>query len=353
MTDHMRLLGIVLLGSLVVFAPPGTRSQTTSVPFQTDVSAVGTSAATFLEIGVGARAMGLGGAYAAVANDASALYWNPAGVARVQNIEIEATHNSWFLDASHEFVGVVVPIASINSAIGVSFTSLGFGDQAVRTVDRPEGTGETYDAQDLAVGVTYALALTDRFSFGITGKYVNQRIWFESGSAFAVDLGIFYTTPVEGLRLGMAMSNFGTPLRMGGNNLASTTSPDKTVQTFDRAPVEYTTTASPLPVLFRAGIAYEQRIGDLGSATIAADVNHPANSTESIDAGLELGYQNSFFVRAGLQNMLERDGISGLTLGAGVDWHDDQLGFGVRVDYAWADWGILQSSQRITVGIIL
>jgi hypothetical protein len=338
---------------MVLLAVQAASGQTNAVPFQTNVSAVGTSAASFLEIGVGARAMGMGGAYAAVANDASALYWNPAGLAWTRNLEIEATHNAWLLGSSHDFVGVVVPVPSINSTLGVSFLTLGFGDQPVRTVDRPSGTGETYDARDMAIGVSYAYMLTDRFAFGVTAKYITQRIWFESGSAFAVDLGIFYVTPLEGLRLGISMSNFGTSLQLGGNNLSTTTSPDRTIQTFDRAPVQYETSEGSLPVLFRAGVAYEIAFGELGTALISADVNHPSNATESINTGIELGFQNMFYVRGGYSSLFERDRVSGLTLGAGIDWRPDEQSFGVRVDYGWADWGILQSVQRLTLGIIL
>ncbi|CAG0952203.1 hypothetical protein ARNL5_00193 [Anaerolineae bacterium] len=349
----MKLRSTVVLAVLILTLAPCTPGQTNSVPFQTNVSAVGTSAAAFLEIGVGARAMGMGGAYAAVSNDASALYWNPAGLAWIPGVEVEATHNAWLLGSNHDFVGVVVPVASIRSAIGISFVTLGFGDQAVRTVDRPEGTGETYDARDMAIGLSYAFALTDRFAFGVTAKFVTQRIWFESGSAFGVDLGIFYATPVEGLRLGISMSNFGTALTLDGNNLASTTSPDKTVQTFDRAPVRYATSAGSLPVLFRGGLAYELPIGELGSALVTADVNHPSNATESINTGIELGFKNFFFLRGGYMGLFERDRVSGLTLGAGIDWRDEAQGFGIRVDYAWADWGILKDAQRITIGVVL
>lgn len=347
------ILAVHVAVLVVMFASPQLTAQTSSVPFQTDVSAVGTSAATFLEIGVGARAMAMGGAYAAVANDATGLYWNPAGSAWISTLEIEATHNAWLLESNHEYVGIAIPLASINSTLGLTCSTLGFGAQPVRTVDRPEGTGETYDARDFMVGISFAKALTNRFAFGITGKYISQRIWFESGSAFAIDLGIYYVTPVEGLRLGACMSNFGTALQLNGNNLASTVSPDNSVQTFDRAPVEYKTTAGQLPVLFRFGIAYEASLGNLGNTLLSVDVNHPSNAKESINAGIEYGFQHMFYLRAGYQDLFEKDRVDGLTLGVGVDLNDMQLGLGIRVDYAWSDWGILKSAQRISVGVQL
>lgn len=320
--------------------------------FQTDVSGVGTSAATFLEIGAGGRAMGIGGAYAAVANDASALYWNPAGIVWAGQKQIEFMHNNWLVGTNYDFVGAVVPIPSLNSALGISFISFATDDQPVRTVDRPEGTGQVYNSMDYAVGLTYSVALTDRFSFGFTGKYINQRIWNESGSAAAMDIGIFYNTNVEGLRLGFSICNFGTTIALQGNDLATTVDPDKTIVNFDKAPASYRTDSSPLPLLFRAGIAYETKLGNFGKILCACDLNHPSNAPESVNTGVEYGFADMFFLRAGYQSLFEKDAINGLTLGAGIDYYNNEMNFGVRFDYAWADWGVLEKAQRFSVSLV-
>ena len=264
--------------------------------FETEVSAVGINAATFLEIGVGARAMAMGGSYVAVANDPTALYYNPSGIVWTKGIQVEAMHNEWFVDSDYDFIGLVVPLPFLDSSIGLSLITLGYGEQAVRTVERPEGTGQTYDARDYAIALTWAKALTDRFSFGMSGKFINQRIWNESGNAAAVDLGIFYHTGIQGLRIGFSMSNFGTTIRIKGRDLHSTIDPDDQNQNVNRVPVEYRTSSYPLPLIFRAGMSYETRLGAFGSVLITMDVNHPSHAPESINVGAEFGFGNMFFM---------------------------------------------------------
>jgi len=339
-----RLL-ILVLGLLLCLAT-GSQAQ-----FETEVSGVGTNAATFLEIGVGGRAMAMGGAYAAVANDPTALFYNPAGIVWLRGMQIELSHNEWLVGTKHQYVGFVTPIPFLTSAIGISFVNLDYGDQPVRTVERPEGTGETYSARDYAIGISYALALTDRFSFGMSGKFISQRIWSETGNALALDLGIFYNTMLEGFRVGVSMSNFGNEIGLYGRNLDTTVDPDPENENIDKIPVSYKTGAYPLPLLFRFGICYERNMGMLGNALITMDLNHPSNSTESINLGAEYGLGGLFFLRCGYENMFEKDHINGLTVGGGVDYvKPGRMGY--RLDYAYSDWGILANSHRFSIGFV-
>jgi len=261
-------------------------------------------------------------------------------------------HNEWFLDANYEFFGGVFPIPFLNSSIGLSFTTIGFDDQAVRTVNIPEGTGEYYDARDYSAALTWATALTERFSFGISFKYLSSQIWHETATAFAADMGIFYNTELEGLRLGFSMSNFGTELKYEGRDIHTTVDPDKEVVNFDRVPAEYQTDSYPIPLLFRAGISYEANLGNFGTSTIAVDLLHPSNAPEAVNVGFEYGFTNMFFIRAGYQGLFDEESISGLTLGTGVDYYNNSANFGVRFDYSWSDWGVLENSQRFSVGLV-
>ncbi len=319
--------------------------------FQTEVTNVGTNAASFLEIGVGARAMAMGGAYVAIANDPTALYYNPAGIVWMDNIQIEVMHNEWLVGTNYDFLGATLPLPVFNSTVGVSLILLDFGEQPVRTETRPEGTGERYSARDYAVSISFASALTESFSFGLTGKYVNQKIWNASGGTAAIDVGIFYSTPVKGLRLGMSISNFGGELSLDGRDLESTVDPDPDNQNIDRIPVGFRTDSYPLPQIFRAGVSYTMNWGSIGNLLLTTDVLHPSSDTEGVNFGAEYGYAGIFFLRGGYESAFQQDAINGLTLGGGIDFiQRGKLGF--RIDYAYSDWGILEDAHRFSLGII-
>jgi len=319
--------------------------------FQTEVSGVGTTAASFLEIGVGARAMALGGAYTAVADGPTALFYNPSSIVWLAGYQFEFMHNNWLVDTNHDFVGAVIPLPFFNSSVGFSFVNLDYGEQTVRTVERPEGTGEIYEARDFAVAITYATALTERFSFGITGKYINQSIWNVSGGTGAIDLGIFYRPAIKGLQMGMSISNFGGEIRLRGRDLDSTIDPDEDNENVDRVPSTYKTESFPLPILFRAGISYKRELGEWGSLLGSLDVQHPTNTTESISTGFEYGFKGIFFLRVGYENLFEEHAENGMTYGAGIDYFLSRT-LGFRLDYAYADWGMLDKSSRISVGLV-
>lgn len=318
-------------------------------PFETHASGIGTSAAAFLEIGIGARAMAMGGAYVSITNDATALFWNPAGIVQIAAFDLELMHSNWLASTNFDYVGLVASVESINSAVGVSITSLDYGEQPVRTVERPEGTGEIYAARDVCLSLSLATMLTQNFSVGLSLKYVSQKIWEEYGSAMAADIGILYQTPVDGLRFGASISNFGTELQFNGRQMVTIVDPDPTVENFDRVPVEYKTSAYPLPLMLRVGFSYTKPLGKFGQIIIAADMNHPSNSTENINLGFEYLFADMFYLRVGYANLFEKNSVNGLTAGAGLDYRFSGK-FGFRIDYAWSDWGMLNSADRFSVG---
>ncbi|MGH7601703.1 MAG: PorV/PorQ family protein, partial [bacterium] len=135
----------------------------------------GTAMAQFLKIGVGGRAVGMGESFVAVANDASALYWNPAGIAQMQKNEIIFAHVNWPVDVQHEFFGYVHRFGGVN-AIGASVTSLHTDDLEETTEFQPFGTGRFVAFGDIAAGLTFARKMTDRFSVGVTVKYIDETL---------------------------------------------------------------------------------------------------------------------------------------------------------------------------------
>ena len=186
--------------------------------FVSNVSKVGITAATFLEIEVGARAIGMGGAFVAVANDATAIFWNPAGIARLPRGEAILIHTNWLVGTNFDFSGIVIPAGYMGS-FAVSVTSLGTDEMEVRTVLKPEGTGEKFSYGDLSAGLSYAKNLTDRFSIGINAKYISQRIWHMEAKGYAFDIGTLFRTQFNGMVIGMTISNFGASLKLEGRDV--------------------------------------------------------------------------------------------------------------------------------------
>ena len=127
----------------------------------------GTSSMQFLKIGIGGRATGMGESFIAVANDISALYWNPAGLMQFKEYGAHFSHSEWLVGLKHEFAGGIYRIGK-NNVVGLSFTALHTDAMEKTTEFQPTGTGEFFRYGDLAFGLTVARRLTEQFSFGIT-----------------------------------------------------------------------------------------------------------------------------------------------------------------------------------------
>ena len=110
--------------------------------------------------------------------------------------EAVVVHSEWLGEVSHDYAGVALPLAG--GVVGASVTLLGVPEMAVRTELNQQGTGETFDAADFAVGLTYGRAITDRFSLGGTVKYIQSRVWNSSASSVAVDVGTQFQTDFFG-----------------------------------------------------------------------------------------------------------------------------------------------------------
>ena len=342
---HAALLSCVAICTALV-APASGQG------FVTDVSNRGTVAAAFLEIGVGARSEAMGGAYASAEGRMEGIYWNPAGLAYMEGLGATFSHADWLADTDFDFFAIATPIPVFNAVVAGSLVALSVPEQPVRTVESPEGTGEFYDAQDFAVTLSLSSRIMESFSVGLSGKYVSQRIWTEEGSALSLDVGVFYRTPVPGLSIGSSISNFGSDISLSGRNLTSVIDPDLTNRGIENIPVDLRTDANTLPQIFRFGMNYRSQIMARTSFETAVNLMHPTGSTESMNVGAELGFNNFLYLRGGYQNAFERDSINGLTLGGGLDILLRSRNRLV-LDYAWSDWGVLQSANRFSLGIYL
>jgi hypothetical protein len=323
---------------------------TAEAGFVKNVSKVGTTSAPFLEIEAGARAIGMGGAFVALASDATCTYWNPAGMTKLVRSEISLNHSEWLAGIKYDFASLVVKMDDAN-AIGVSYTGVNMSDMEIRTIEEPEGTGELFSVSDMAIGLSYARNLTDRFSIGFTGKYVQQNIYHMSASTFAVDIGTLFRTPFNGLIIGMNISNFGTKMTLRGKDtlVKHDIDPNKEGNN-DRINARLDTDAWSLPLLLRVGLAMDVARNALFRWTVAADAMHPSDNLESMNVGTEFAIKEMIFLRAGYTNLFLKDGEESMAVGAGL--HYGIKGFAsLNLDYAFSDFGILSEVHRFSIGL--
>jgi hypothetical protein len=318
-----------------------------------DVAKTGTVAAPFLEIPVGAPAIGMGGAFVSLATDATSLYWNPAGAANLATNEVVAQHTRWIAETKFDFAALVLPLGSFGT-LGFSFTSLSMPDMKVRTVELPEGTGEYFTAGDLAVGVSYARQLSDRFSIGFTGKYIQETIWHESANAIAIDVGTtFRTDLIGGLTIGATIMNFGTTMQMSGRDTRQFIRVDPTKEGSNgQIPTNIELNSWDLPLLIQIGISTTPVNTDNYRWTLAVDAMHPSDDYESMNVGTEFAYQKFLFVRGGYNSLFLKTKEGGLSFGVGVASTPLFEGVTVRFDYAYRDMGRLENIQVLSLGVL-
>lgn len=309
----------------------------------------GTVSAPFLKIGVGARAIALGGNYVALANDVSTMYWNPAGITNLDKISFSATHTQWFAEIKHNAVVFALPL-DVNSAFGIEILHLTSGNIEQTTLLEQDGNGIFYDATDFSMGIAYARKLTDQFSVAIKGKYITQSIYNEESSSFAIDFGTIYKTDFKGLTIGMNLANFGGSMQMVGNDLSLVEEDPTSGREFETV---LKTESWPLPIIFRIGLAMDIVGGEdtffpneENRLTLAIDGNHPNDNSETVGAGVEYVWNDLLALRMGYKGNHDSENFS---FGGGINLIISGLNF--NFDYAYGDLGDLDTVQRFTAGI--
>ncbi len=283
---------------------------------------VGTAGAKFLDIGISARAVGMAEAYSAIANDVSAVYYNPAGLTQMFSREIMFTHINYPAGINFEFAAFAIPVEALAGVLGVGIYNLNTGDIPLTTYGYPNGTGEYFAASDLAVTISYARSLTEHFSLGGTFKYVGEYYDNESSHGWAADVGTLYDTGYRGFRIAMSIVNFGPDMKMVQQNY-------------------------PLPINFKFGSSFNFIENPDHLAVFALEGAHPSDNLEQYNAGIEYWYLDKFSVRVGNRFNYDSDGF---TAGAGIKWplgENSEL----RVDYGYQDFGFLREIHRFSLAM--
>ena len=325
MKNISRLLIIVfaLLLALDVYAGGGNRT--------------GTGGAAQLLIPVGPRGIAMGEANISTSYGVESLFWNPAGVARMNNsTSVMFSHMSYIADIGVEYGAVSVNFEGFG-VISLSLKSLGIGDIFVTTTQDPDGTGATFSPQMLTAGLSYSRQLTERISVGLTANYVTETLGNATANAIAFNIGVIYNdlASINGLSMGIVMKNLGTQMQYSGSGLLTLAD----VQDYSRPPQYYKIEAAAfdLPSSFEIGFGYKPKLLDeFNSLQFSGLFQNNNFSSDEYKLGLEYGYNNMFFARLGYQvapQFETEDYLYGFTAGAGINF--DLEGIGFKVDYAY------------------
>lgn len=288
---------------------------------------VGTAGAQFLEIGVSARAVGMGDAFLAISNDASALYYNPAGLVQLEKTELLASHIQYPADINYEFLGLAYPSNRFGGVWGVGCYMLNSGRMPLTTIfypdEEPYSSEQTFSAKEYALALSYGVNLTDRFSVGLTFKYIGQSYDDKRANGWASDIGTLYNTGFRGFKIAMVISNFGPDLKF--------------IQ------MEY-----PLPMNFKFGGSMNIIESGSHKVTFALEGSHPNDNLEKFNGGIEYWYNDALALRIG--NHFQNN-AGGFTAGAGLNVKLSQLN--LSFDYAYQDFGYLSQIHRFSVSVKL
>jgi hypothetical protein len=296
----------------------------------------GTSSGSFLKIGVGARAVALGEAFVAVANDPSAIYWNPAGLASILRHEVQFSHTKWPGDIDYESLVYVLPSrrlgGSIAVQVGMLTTELDETDEY-----HPFGTGTTFTYSDFVVGVAYGRRWTDKLLVGGGVKYVREDLGSQVGgpitSATLVDLGSIYYLGYGSVRIATSLSNFGPELTPGSAYVSPYTGETRNYDGFDP------------PIQFRYGLAFEAIETARQRLTVSTEIAQPADNSQRLKAGLEWAWQGRVALRSGYNFNAD---VMRFSAGLGI-LAPLSLARG-SFDYAYTDGGPLGSVNRLSLG---
>ena len=282
----------VSISMLVVAAPRQAR-------------AAGETGFVFLKIGVGARAMGMGSAFVALADDPTSVYWNPAGLASIEKTQVTVMHNEWILDFRQEFVAV-------GTQLGPGTLGIGFAGFYTEELERRSDTGVLeghYGANDIAFTGAYGLRLAPGLDAGVGLRYLRGMIDQIDATTIAGDLGAKYRVSDTGLTLGASVANIGGDAKFEAEEF-------------------------PIPLTWRLGGAWSKNVEALrGRATVSAEYRQAREDDGKFHLGGEYAYRDRLALRAG---------------GAfGYDDQDLSFGLGLMKDWFRFDYALVPFSSDL------
>lgn len=298
-----------------------------ALPSTSMAAGKGTSGGQFLRLGAGARGPAMGGAVSPVVDDATAIYWNPAGLADVKKRDLSLSYNAYFEDTAAQFFGYAHPREDRGTwAAGV--TMFGVSDIEKRSATAGDADAAdlgSFDTRDMALSIGYGNRTgwgEGRLNYGLAVKFISSDLGTEKATTGAVDLGSQYRFREDSpLVLSLAVLNLGGELK------------------FDEE-------GDPLPLNVKPGLGYRMEAGRMGHLTMALDADILVHDNVAyVQPGLEWEPVHAFALRTGYQFGREEDAGSGFAAGAGFRF------FNMGLDYAFVPYGDLGNTHRVSFGV--
>lgn len=307
-------------------------------------SAGGTTSVSFLLLEQGARGIGMGGAYTAVADDAAAAYWNPAGLANAAFREVSVSETKFIENTNSQYVSAVVPVSPAIGSFGASFTY--FSIPGIDSFDANKNSAGKLTANYYAGALSYARLLAPHLTAGASLKFVGAKLATESGQGVAGDVGLQYRQ--SGVGLGLSVQNMGSEFMIA-------------------------TAKQPLPLDVRMGISYQPH----ARIILAFDEEKPRDEPYKLHLGAEWRVNTAFTLRGGFEQIPNAGSSAGYSAGLGyvmalgssngwageeTPWWEKKLeesektsrpegAYLVFFDYAFVSYGDLSDTHRLTVGV--
>ncbi len=282
----------------------------------------GTVSAQFLKLPVSARATAMGNAQVALAEGASSIAYNPAGMLSVTDFSFGGTYNAWFADIQHSFLGIAANLGNWGT-VGIGVVLLATDELAVTTPAFPEGTGELFRASEYAFTVSYARQISLDFGLGLGVKYIRSFLYNSEigSSAIAFDIGTLYDIPVLRTRLGISVNNLGRDLK-------------------------YINEQYSLPTVLRFGARTMLYQEENHLINAAFQVGRPNDADEQYNLGLEYVFQNVISLRTGYRFNYDTEDWSG---GVGVALN--AVGLRGTLDYSYTNYKFLPGTHMFSMEI--
>lgn len=298
----------------------------------------GTAGAQELLIPYGSRGTAMGGSVLSTVSGIESMYWNPAGLAKLEGTEAMFSHLPYLADIDVNFVGIAKNIEGFGS-LGFGAKVVTIGDIEETTEELPDGTGRIYSPSLMVFNITYAKVMTANVSFGFSGMYIYEDIFEVQASGFAFDAGFIYDPRWKGLSMGITIKNYGGEMQFSGIGF------DNIIEQRPYRPIN---SKFDLPSSFNFGLGFDFLNDGPNFATISGTFQNNNYSADLWQGGVEYVYDSRFAVRGGYNYSQQDDYIYGFTFGGGLKVpisEDATLSF----DYTWMETDVFDNNQFFTV----